>query len=179
MLRGILKAQRPNRHAAKAIFVTIKQNNDIDGYTIRMKKSILSLPHSTQIYDFESELCWHFLHTQHFQTARLVTVIFLTINLFTKHTHCVYCVPSSLFIKTNMFPTDGHQWLTSCPSHFNPKKEPLYPYVEGWVGPRVGMDVLEKRKIFCPYQDLNPGPSTVAILAMLPCPQTGKQLKKK
>jgi len=59
-----------------------------------------------------------------------------------------------------MFPTEGHQWLTSCPRRFKPGKEPLYPYVVGWVGPRAGMDVLEKRKIFCPYQDLNPEPSS-------------------
>jgi hypothetical protein len=55
-----------------------------------------------------------------------------------------------------IFPTHGHRWLTSCPSCFNPGKEPLYPYTEGWVGSRVGLDVLEKRKFFCPYQDLNP-----------------------
>jgi len=25
--------------------------------------------------------------------------------------------------------------------------------IEGWVSPRAALDVLEKRKIFCPYRD--------------------------
>jgi len=40
-----------------------------------------------------------------------------------------------------IFPTGGCQWLTSCPSCFYPRKEPLYLYIEG-------------------YQDLIPGPSS-------------------
>jgi len=31
--------------------------------------------------------------------------------------------------------------------------------VGGWVDPRAGLGVLEKRKISCSYRDLNPGPS--------------------
>jgi len=31
------------------------------------------------------------------------------------------------------------------------------------VGSRAGLDVFEKRKIFCPYQDLNPGPSSLTV----------------
>jgi hypothetical protein len=54
MRRVILTGQRPNRHEHKAIFVTIKHNNDINGYTIRKTRRTLSLSHSTQIYDFES-----------------------------------------------------------------------------------------------------------------------------
>jgi hypothetical protein len=44
-----------------------------------------------------------------------------------------------------IFPTDGCQWSTSYPSCFNPRKEPLYPYKKGWVGPRAGLDVFKKR----------------------------------
>ena len=36
------------------------------------------------------------------------------------------------------------------------KEEPPAPTEYSWVGPRVGMDVLQKRKISCPYQDSNP-----------------------
>ena len=39
---GILKGPRPNLHEQKAIFVTIKQN-DIDRYTIRKSRSVVSL----------------------------------------------------------------------------------------------------------------------------------------
>jgi len=49
-----------------------------------------------------------------------------------------------------IFPTHGH------PSCFNPGKESQYPYIEGCVGPRAGLDVLEKINLLCPYQDLNP-----------------------
>jgi len=59
-----------------------------------------------------------------------------------------------------LFPTDENQWLPSCSGRFNPRKEPWYPYTKGWVGPRAGLDVLGKRKMPCPYQDLNPGPSS-------------------
>jgi hypothetical protein len=62
-----------------------------------------------------------------------------------------------------IFRTDGCQWLTSHPSCFNRRKEPLYPYKKGWVGSGAGLDVFEKRKIFCSYQDLNPGPSSLTV----------------
>jgi hypothetical protein len=29
-------------------------------------------------------------------------------------------------------------------------------YIGGWVGPRAGLDVTEKRKISCLYQEWNP-----------------------
>ena len=29
-------------------------------------------------------------------------------------------------------------------------------FIGGWMGPRVGLDVLEKRKTPCPYRDSNP-----------------------
>jgi hypothetical protein len=42
---------------------------------------------------------------------------------------------------------------------------PLYPRerssvpveIGGWIGPTASLDILEKRKISFPYQDLNPG----------------------
>ena len=50
--RGILKGQRPNQHEPKAIFVTIKQNNHIEGYTIRMSRSVLRLHPIVHKYRF-------------------------------------------------------------------------------------------------------------------------------
>jgi len=78
-----------------------------------------------------------------------------------------------------ILPTHGHQWLTSCPGCFNPGKEPHYPYTEGCVGPRAGSDVLDKRKIFCPYQDLKPGSSSYTDHATLSPKQIKKILKSK
>jgi len=56
-------------------------------------------------------------------------------------------------------PTYANQWLTSCPVCSIPRKEYRYLYIERQLDGRAGLDVLEKRKILCPYQELNPGPS--------------------
>ena len=37
------------------------------------------------------------------------------------------------------------------------------------MGPRAGRDVLEKRKISCPYRDSNPGPSSPSPIAVYIC----------
>ena len=43
----------------------------------------------------------------------------------------------------------GHQWLThSC--QINSRKEPWYPFIKSWVGPRAIQGVLEERKILVP-----------------------------
>jgi hypothetical protein len=34
---------------------------------------------------------------------------------------------------------------------------PQYPFDGRWVGLRASSDAVEKRKIFCPYQELNSG----------------------
>ena len=47
---GILKGQHPNRHEPKTLFVMIKHDNNIDGYTIRMRRSVLSLHPIVQKY---------------------------------------------------------------------------------------------------------------------------------
>jgi hypothetical protein len=48
------------------------------------------------------------------------------------------------------------RWAVSfMPWSLYPRKEPRYP-LGGWVGPRTGLNILEKRKICCPSQHLNP-----------------------
>ena len=41
---------------------------------------------------------------------------------------------------------------------------------EGWVGPEVGLDVLETRKLHCPCWEANPTPSSrsLGIITALP-----------
>jgi hypothetical protein len=46
---------------------------------------------------------------------------------------------------------DGSEWPASCPSHFTSGKTALGTHqVGGWVGYRVGLDIVVKRKLFCP-----------------------------
>jgi len=52
---------------------------------------------------------------------------------------------------------DGGEWSTSRPSRFIPGKEPPFPSIEGWVGPRVSLDVMEKREISRPCEEFHPG----------------------
>jgi hypothetical protein len=37
--------------------------------------------------------------------------------------------------------------------------------IGGWVGPRAGLDVMEKRKIPCPCLELNPDSSVIQPVA--------------
>jgi hypothetical protein len=46
---------------------------------------------------------------------------------------------------------DGGVWSASRPGHFTPKKiSPSTPWIGGWVGPRVGLDAVVKRKFSAP-----------------------------
>jgi hypothetical protein len=55
---------------------------------------------------------------------------------------------------------DGGEWSTPNPT------PPLLPagkkldthQTGGWVHPRAGLDILEKRDISCPYRNSDPGP---------------------
>jgi hypothetical protein len=52
---------------------------------------------------------------------------------------------------------DG-DWSTSRPGRFTPEKDPQYPLNRRlFGGPRAGVDVLEKIKVFCVHRDSNPG----------------------
>jgi hypothetical protein len=51
---------------------------------------------------------------------------------------------------------DGGEWSASQPGHFTPKKSaPGTHWIGGWVGPRANLDVVVKRKVLSPCQDLN------------------------
>jgi hypothetical protein len=52
---------------------------------------------------------------------------------------------------------DGGEWPASHFGHFAAGVH----WIRGWVGARVGLDVSEKRDISCPYQDSNPGSSSL------------------
>ena len=46
------------------------------------------------------------------------------------------------------------------PAALTQGRNPGNDWIDGWVGPRAGLDVLEKRKVLYSYQDSNPGPSS-------------------
>jgi hypothetical protein len=39
------------------------------------------------------------------------------------------------------------------------ERAPDTHWIEGWMGPRVGLDIVEKGKISCPSRESNPGRS--------------------
>jgi hypothetical protein len=58
----------------------------------------------------------------------------------------------------------GGEWSASRSCHFTPaERAPGTHSVGGWVGPRAGVDDVEKRKLF--YRDSNSDPSVVQPVA--------------
>jgi hypothetical protein len=54
------------------------------------------------------------------------------------------------------------EWLISYPGHVTPwKRASSTRWIGGWVSPRANLGLVEKRKIFCLCQELNPDSSTV------------------
>jgi hypothetical protein len=46
------------------------------------------------------------------------------------------------------------EWSASCPGHFtNGEGTPSSHWIGGWVGPRVSLDAVEKRKSLAPARD--------------------------
>jgi hypothetical protein len=53
---------------------------------------------------------------------------------------------------------DGGEWSASHPGRFTSwERAPGTHWTGGWVGPRAGLDIVEKRKISCHYRESNPG----------------------
>jgi hypothetical protein len=51
---------------------------------------------------------------------------------------------------------DGGEWSTSCPGCFTPRERASGTHwIGGWVGPRVILDAVAKRKIPSPHEELN------------------------
>jgi hypothetical protein len=51
---------------------------------------------------------------------------------------------------------DGSEWSGSHLSYFTPREgDPATLWIGGWVGTRVGLDTVSKRKIPSPYWELN------------------------
>jgi hypothetical protein len=46
-------------------------------------------------------------------------------------------------------------------------------WIGGWVGPRAGLEVMEKRKTSCPYREPNPDSSAIHPVAYTNCAITG------
>jgi hypothetical protein len=50
----------------------------------------------------------------------------------------------------------GGEWSASSPSRFTPgERAPGTHWIGGWVGPRVGLDAMEKKKV-CSCREPNP-----------------------
>jgi hypothetical protein len=63
---------------------------------------------------------------------------------------------------------DWSEWSASHPRHFTPRETaPCTHWVGGWVGPRASLDTMEKRRISCPCQELNPSHQPVTVLTGL------------
>jgi hypothetical protein len=57
------------------------------------------------------------------------------------------------------------EWSASCAPHFILRERATGTYrIGGWMGPRAGLDAVEKRKNTCPYRELNPSFSTVQLI---------------
>jgi hypothetical protein len=57
---------------------------------------------------------------------------------------------------------DGGEWSASLSCRFTPREAaPGTRCIGGWLGPRAGLDIMEKRQISCPYRESNPDFSVV------------------
>jgi hypothetical protein len=52
---------------------------------------------------------------------------------------------------------DGGGWLVSRPCHFASSERASGVHRTGWVGSRACLDAVDKKKISCPWRELNPG----------------------
>jgi hypothetical protein len=68
---------------------------------------------------------------------------------------------------------NGDEWTASRPCRFTPEEIALVSHwIGGWVGPRFGLDAVEKRKT-CLYQESKPGwPARSPLLYRLSYPDS-------
>jgi hypothetical protein len=89
--RGILKGLQPNRHEHKAIFVTIIQN-DINRYTIRKSRSVISLHPIVHRYTMLNR--WNFVDsTRLCKIVRTVTIMRNNMDIVCRHTTFIIANP--------------------------------------------------------------------------------------
>jgi hypothetical protein len=63
---------------------------------------------------------------------------------------------------------DGGEWSASRPGRFTPREgAPCTHWIGGWVGPRIVLDAVVKRKIPSPRRESNPGTQIVQPVAQL------------
>jgi len=74
-------------------------------------------------------------------------------------------VEADLFLTSTR---DRGEWLTLCPSHFISRaRVPDTHWKGGWLGIRVSLDVLEKRKILTPAWNLSLDRSVCTLVTVL------------
>jgi len=63
---------------------------------------------------------------------------------------------------------DEGDWSASCPGNFTLRdRGPGIHWMGGWVGTRAYLDMAAKRKIPCPYHELNPGHTSHNLVTTL------------
>jgi hypothetical protein len=71
-------------------------------------------------------------------------------------------------VEINVFLTSalvGGEWSASRSCRFTPgERAPATHWIVGWVGPRAGLDAVEKKKNVWPYWDSNSDPSVVKLV---------------
>jgi hypothetical protein len=68
---------------------------------------------------------------------------------------------------------DGCEVSASCLCHFllGDRISGTY-WIGGWVGLRASLDAMEKRKMFCPSQEMNPSCPDHSLVDILSCPSS-------
>jgi hypothetical protein len=66
---------------------------------------------------------------------------------------------------------DKSEWSASRPCRVTPGKTEAGTHcIEGWVGHRVGLEVIGRRKIYLPCQKCNPDSSVVRPVSLVAIP---------
>jgi hypothetical protein len=82
------------------------------------------------------------------------------------------CLHSSQLSRLESCIAVGGEWSASRPGRFTSERGPGTHWIGGWVGPRAGLDAVEKRKIL-PCREQNPGrPSCSSSLYRLSYPDS-------